>query len=79
MKLRIKIFEIAKIYRGKDHVWKVDKGFSVKASVDGESDSRQEKEVAQTEEEGRGQEVDLWGRVGVVCTAPAFVSCRIFV
>ncbi len=63
-------------YRREHHVWEVDEGFGVKSSINGKSDGRKEEKVAQAEEEGRGQEVDLGRGVRVVGAAPALVTWK---
>jgi hypothetical protein len=63
-------------YRGEDHVCKVYKRLCVEAPVDGEADGRQEEQVAQAEEEGGGQEVNLGRGLGGVSAAPAAVAWK---
>ncbi len=63
-------------YRWENHVWEVYEWFGIKSSIDGESDGRQEEQVAQAEEEGRSQEVDLGRGVSVVGAAPALVTWK---
>ncbi len=61
-------------YRWKDHVREVDKWLGVEPPVDGQANGRQEEQVAEAEEEGRGEEVNLGGGLAVVGATPAFVT-----
>ena len=61
-------------YCREDHVGEVDEGLCVEPSVDSQAHGRQEEQVAEAEEEGRGQEVDLGRGLAVVGAAPAFVA-----
>ena len=46
---------------GEDHGGEVDEGLCVESPVDGQPDGRQEQQVAQAQQEGRGQQVNLGG------------------
>ena len=44
---------------GEDHGGEVDEGLCVEPPVDGQPDGRQEQQVAQAQQEGRRQQVNL--------------------
>ena len=46
---------------GEDHGGEVDEGLRVESAVDGQPDGRQEQQVAQAQQEGRRQQVNLGG------------------